>query len=48
MLIKMSRKINLSELIKEITVELNAGEYVFSTVKDLSEIDKESTVFEFK
>lgn len=41
-------KINLSELIKEITPELNAGEYVFSTVKDVSEIDRESTVYEFK
>lgn len=39
---------NLSELIKGMTPELNEGEYVFSTLKDISNINREDTICEFK
>ena len=39
---------NLSELIKGMTPELNEGEYVFSTLKDVSNINREDTICEFK
>jgi hypothetical protein len=44
----MAGETNLSELIKGMTPELNAGDYVFSTIKDVSKIDRKSTICEFK
>jgi hypothetical protein len=44
----MSGESNLSELIKGMTPLLNKGDYVFSTVKDLSTIDRNYTIGEFK
>ena len=45
---KMSGEINLAELIKGMTPKLNEGEYVFSTVKDISKIDRNDTICELK
>lgn len=44
----MDGKTNLSELIKGMTPKLNDGEYVFSTIKDVSVIDRKDTICEFK
>ncbi len=44
----MTGETNLSKLIKGMTPKLNKGEYVFASVKDVSNIDRESTVCEFK
>ncbi|WP_452220249.1 ACT domain-containing protein [Lacinutrix salivirga] len=44
----MSGETNLSELIKGMTPKRIDGEYVFSTVKDTSIINRKDTICEFK
>tara|TARA_R110000737_G_scaffold230442_1_gene243960 strand:- start:154 stop:555 length:402 start_codon:yes stop_codon:yes gene_type:complete len=44
----MAGETNISKLLKGMTPKLNAGEYVFSTVKDLNKINRYDTVCEFK
>ena len=44
----MAGETNLSELIKGMTPKLNDGEYVFSTIKDISKINRNDIVCEFK
>lgn len=39
---------NIGELLKTMTRKLNLGEYVFATVRDLSQISREATICEFK
>ena len=45
--IKSGQK-DFHELIKSIMPHLNEGEYVFAAVEDLSRIDREDTICEFK
>jgi len=44
----MAAETNLIQLIKGMTPQLNEGDYVFVTVKDLSKIDRNDTICEFK
>ncbi|WP_299211299.1 ACT domain-containing protein [uncultured Aquimarina sp.] len=44
----MAGETNISELLKGMTPKLNIGEYVFSTVKDISKINRNDTICEFK
>lgn len=44
----MAAETNLTHLIKGMTPVLNAGDYVFVTVTDLSNIDRNDTICEFK
>ena len=44
----MAGENNLATLIKEMAPKLNEGEYVFCTVKNLSKIDRNDTLCEFK
>jgi hypothetical protein len=39
---------NLSKLIKDMAPKLNKGDFVFATVKDLSKINRNDTICEFK
>jgi hypothetical protein len=44
----MTGEKNLSKLIKGMTPKLNSGDYVFTTLNDLSEINRADTICEFK
>lgn len=44
----MKGETNLSQLVKNLSPILNEGEYVFCSVKDISKIDRNITVCEFK
>ncbi len=44
----MAGEKRLSKLIDGLTPKLNEGEYVFSTIKDISKIDRNKTICEFK
>ena len=44
----MAGETNLSALIKGMTPKLNSGDYVFCTVQDLSKINRNDTICEFK
>lgn len=44
----MSGETNLSKLIKGMAPILNKGDYVFSTITDISQIDRKDTICEFK
>ncbi|GAA4230701.1 ACT domain-containing protein [Postechiella marina] len=44
----MAGEKNLVQLIKDMTPKLNKGDYVFATVSDLKNINREDTICEFK
>ncbi|MEH6406526.1 MAG: ACT domain-containing protein, partial [Leeuwenhoekiella sp.] len=44
----MAGEADLERLLKDMTPELNKGEYVFITTNDLSQISRESSICEFK
>ena len=44
----MPGETNLSDLIKSMKPKLNSGDYVFSTVTDISKVDRSDTICEFK
>ncbi|WP_159023742.1 ACT domain-containing protein [Formosa sp. L2A11] len=44
----MAGETNLSELLKGMMPKLNTGDYVFSSIQDLSLIDRNDTICEFK
>lgn len=44
----MSGETNLSKLIQQMKPKLNAGKFVFVTLKDVDKINREDTICEFK
>jgi len=44
----MAGETNLAELVKGMTPKLHTGAYVFSTLKDVSKINRNDTLCEFK
>ncbi len=44
----MVGEINIKKLVKEMTPKLNDGEYVFCTVQNLNNINRNDTICEFK
>ena len=44
----MTGETDLSELVKGMTPKLNKGDFVFTTVKDASKINRNDTICEFK
>lgn len=44
----MAGETNLGKLIKEMTPELNKGEFVFSTVKNIDSVPRKDVLCEFK
>jgi len=44
----MEGETNLAQLVKGMTPTLNKGEYVFVSAKDLSEVNRNDTICEFK
>ena len=44
----MAGETNISELIKGMTPKQNSGDYVFASVIDLNQVDRNDTICEFK
>ncbi len=44
----MAGETSISKLIREMTPKLNEGEYVFTTIEDLSKVNRRDTICEFK
>lgn len=44
----MSGETNILKLIQGLTPKLNTGEYVFCSLKDITTVDRNSTICEFK